>query len=69
MDKTTIPLFPASQDEINGILWNACDTFRGTIDASEYKNYLGAARVMILYSDKSRNKSIVIKGFKAIIPK
>jgi uncharacterized protein with LGFP repeats len=32
-------------------------------------NEMGAARVMILYSDKSRNKSIVIKGFKAIIPK
>lgn len=28
------------QDEINAILWRACDTFRGTIDASEYKNYL-----------------------------
>ncbi len=40
MDKATIPLLPVSQDEINNILWNACDTFRGTIDASEYKNYL-----------------------------
>lgn len=40
MDKATIPLIPVSQDEINSILWNACDTFRGTIDASEYKNYL-----------------------------
>ena len=28
------------QDEINAILWRACDTFRGTIDASDYKNYL-----------------------------
>jgi type I restriction enzyme M protein len=28
------------QEEINSILWQACDTFRGTIDASEYKNYL-----------------------------
>jgi type I restriction enzyme M protein len=34
------PLSTVSQDEINGILWRACDTFRGTIDASEYKNYL-----------------------------
>lgn len=40
MDNLTIPLLPVSQDEINSILWNACDTFRGTIDASEYKNYL-----------------------------
>ena len=29
-----------NQDEINGILWKACDTFRGTIDPSEYKNYI-----------------------------
>ena len=28
------------QSEINSVLWKACDTFRGTIDASEYKNYL-----------------------------
>jgi len=40
VDKDTIPLFAVSQDEINNILWRACDTFRGTIDASEYKNYL-----------------------------
>ena len=29
-----------SQGEINAILWKACDTFRGTIDPSEYKNYI-----------------------------
>ena len=29
-----------SQDEINGILWRACDTFRGTVDPAEYKNYI-----------------------------
>ncbi len=28
------------QDEINAILWKACDTFRGTVDPSEYKNYI-----------------------------
>ena len=31
---------PVSQSEINATLWRACDTFRGTVDASEYKNYL-----------------------------
>lgn len=31
---------PLSQQEINAILWKACDTFRGTIDPSEYKNYI-----------------------------
>jgi type I restriction enzyme M protein len=33
-------LMAINQDEINGILWRACDTFRGTIDPSEYKNYI-----------------------------
>jgi len=31
---------PISQEEINAILWKACDTFRGTVDPSEYKNYI-----------------------------
>jgi type I restriction enzyme M protein len=34
------PSHPISQDEINAILWKACDTFRGTVDPSEYKNYI-----------------------------
>ena len=40
---TQIPLpqtAPLTQDEINGILWRACDTFRGTVDPAEYKNYI-----------------------------
>jgi type I restriction enzyme M protein len=36
----TLPTSPISQDEINAILWKACDTFRGTVDPSEYKNYI-----------------------------
>ena len=31
------------QSEINSVLWKACDTFRGTIDASDYKNHLPVA--------------------------
>jgi type I restriction enzyme M protein len=38
--KTPMNDTPISQDEINAILWKACDTFRGTIDPSEYKNYI-----------------------------
>lgn len=38
--KTTRETPPLNQDEINAILWKACDTFRGTIDPSEYKNYI-----------------------------
>ena len=29
-----------SQKEINQTLWAACDTFRGVLDSSEYKNYI-----------------------------
>lgn len=28
------------QEEINNTVWSACDTFRGVIDPSEYKNYI-----------------------------
>lgn len=30
----------ATQAEINGILWRACDTFRGAVDPSQYKDYI-----------------------------
>lgn len=29
-----------SQDAINAAVWSACDTFRGTVDASIYKDYV-----------------------------
>lgn len=29
-----------NQSEINAVLWKACDTFRGVIDASQYKDYI-----------------------------
>jgi len=29
-----------SQEDINSTLWQACDTFRGVVDPSEYKNYI-----------------------------
>ncbi len=29
-----------TQKEINDVLWKACDTFRGVIDPSDYKNYI-----------------------------
>lgn len=32
--------YKPSQQEINNALWSACDTFRGTIDPSDYKNYI-----------------------------
>jgi type I restriction enzyme M protein len=29
-----------NQKEINDVLWRACDTFRGVIDAAQYKDYI-----------------------------
>ena len=31
---------PISQDNINAAVWSACDTFRGTVDSSIYKDYV-----------------------------
>lgn len=28
------------QEEVNAVTWRACDTFRGVVDPSEYKNYI-----------------------------
>jgi type I restriction enzyme M protein len=31
---------PIKQDDVNKAVWEACDTFRGTVDASIYKDYV-----------------------------
>ena len=31
---------PINQDSINKTLWSACDTFRGTISADTYKDFI-----------------------------
>ena len=38
-------------EEINGAVWAACDTFRGIIDAEQYKNYLLALLFLKYISD------------------
>ena len=40
-----------SQPEINAMLWAACDTFRGVVDPSEYKNYILAFLFLKYLSD------------------
>ncbi len=37
---TTISPNPISQDAINKALWGACDTFRGTVSADTYKDFI-----------------------------
>lgn len=31
---------PVTQSEINNAAWSACDTFRGVVDPSVYKDYV-----------------------------
>jgi type I restriction enzyme M protein len=40
-----------NQDDINSVVWKACDTFRGVIDPSEYKNYILAFLFVKYLSD------------------
>ncbi|OWK37399.1 type I restriction-modification system subunit M [Fimbriiglobus ruber] len=45
-----------SQDEINAIVWKACDTFRGAVDPSEYKNYILTMLFLKYLSDLWKDK-------------
>ncbi len=45
-----------SQEEINGIVWRACDTFRGAVDPSEYKNYILTMLFIRYMSDVWKDK-------------
>jgi type I restriction enzyme M protein len=45
-----------TQDEINSALWAACDTFRGVVDPSEYKNYILVFMFLKYLSDVWKDK-------------
>jgi len=45
-----------TQSEINDIVWRACDTFRGAIDPSEYKNYILTMLFIKYMSDLWKDK-------------
>jgi len=47
---------PINQSEINDILWRACDTFRGTVDPAEYKNYILVMLFVKYISDVWRDR-------------
>ena len=44
------------QQDINRIVWNACDTFRGIIDPSQYKDYILTMLFLKYVSDVNREK-------------
>lgn len=45
-----------SQDEINDVAWTACDTFRGTIDPAQYKDYILVMLFLKYLSDVWKDK-------------
>lgn len=45
-----------SQKEINNIVWKACDTFRGVIDPSQYKDYILTMLFLKYVSDVQKDK-------------
>ncbi|CDG85891.1 type I restriction-modification system subunit M [Janthinobacterium agaricidamnosum] len=40
MNDLNMKMTSVSQDEINAAVWSACDTFRGTVDPSIYKDFV-----------------------------
>lgn len=45
-----------TQQDINRIVWKACDTFRGVIDPSQYKDYILTMLFIKYLSDVNRSK-------------
>lgn len=45
-----------SQKDINNIVWKACDTFRGVIDPSQYKDYILTMLFLKYLSDVHKDK-------------
>lgn len=45
-----------SQQDINDVVWRACDTFRGTIDPSQYKDYILVLLFLKYVSDLTKEK-------------
>ena len=51
-----------SQETINGIAWKACDTFRGKMDSSQYKDYVLTMLFVKYLSDFYREKLEELKA-------
>ena len=45
-----------TQNEVNNTIWRACDTFRGVVDPSEYKNYILVMLFIKYISDLWRDR-------------
>jgi type I restriction enzyme M protein len=45
-----------TQKDINDVVWRACDTFRGTIDPSQYKDYILVLLFLKFVSDLTKER-------------
>ena len=45
-----------TQEDINRTVWKACDTFRGVIDPSQYKDYILTMLFLKYVSDVYKSK-------------
>jgi type I restriction enzyme M protein len=50
-----VPQF-TTQKDINDVVWKACDTFRGTIDPSQYKDYILVLLFLKYLSDLTKER-------------
>ena len=44
------------QEDINKVVWKACDTFRGVVDPSQYKDYILTMLFLKYVSDIDKSK-------------
>ncbi len=51
-----MPNSPINQQEINNTVWKACDTFRGTVDPSIYKDFILTMLFLKYISDVHQDK-------------
>ncbi len=53
-----------SQSEVNNIVWKACDTFRGVLDPSQYKDFVLTMLFVKYVSDvwKEKKREYIEKG-------
>ncbi|WP_446539683.1 type I restriction-modification system subunit M N-terminal domain-containing protein [Shewanella surugensis] len=47
---------PIFQDTVNKAVWGACDTFRGTVDPSIYKDFILTMLFLKYISDVHQDK-------------
>ena len=46
------------QDDILSAVWRACDTFRGAVDATQYKDYVLTRSLFLKYISDVRRKHV-----------